>query len=193
MATFEQHTFGDLLEAIAARTPAPGGGAVAALTAALAAALARMVVRYGASDPASLSTLAGLGAAALRLADDDAAAFARLSALWKLDRNDPARRERWPGAVEAVIAAPQGVIDASLDMLRLLDRLSKTANPRLAGDLAIAAILAHAAAESAAWNVRANLPLLADPAEAARLAARMEDRLKEAKRLKGALSLPTPP
>ncbi len=184
---FKDRTFGDLLEAIAARTPAPGGGAVAALVAAMAAALARMVVRYGQADPASLRVLEDLGAAAVRLADDDAAAFTRLSGLFKLDRADQVRLAQWPGAVAAAIAAPQGVMDASLDILRLLERLSASANPRLAGDLAIAAILAQAAAEAAALNVRANLPLLADRAEADRLAEQTDELLEEARRLRGLL------
>ncbi|MEO7196744.1 MAG: cyclodeaminase/cyclohydrolase family protein, partial [Pseudonocardiaceae bacterium] len=39
-------TIGDFLDQLAARVPAPGGGAAAALSAAQAAALLSMVARY---------------------------------------------------------------------------------------------------------------------------------------------------
>ena len=44
-------TIGSALEAIAAKQPTPGGGAVASLTAALAAATARMVLHYSLGKP----------------------------------------------------------------------------------------------------------------------------------------------
>ncbi len=184
MDPIDQRTLGEILAAIAARTPAPGGGAAAALTAAMSAALVQMVVRYSAGQPdEDLASLERLGSDALRLADADARAFATLSRLWKLPRDDARRRAGWAGAVAAAIAAPRGVMQTALDTLKLLDRLSAIANANLRSDVAIAALLAVTSARSAAWNVRVNLPLVDDPEEAARIGAEVERTLEETDRL----------
>ena len=86
--TIGQTSVTDLVGAIAAKTPTPGGGAVAAITSALAAALGEMVVQYSRSRPSlaehehvhneALRTLADLQHSALLLADTDAEAFGQL-------------------------------------------------------------------------------------------------------------------
>lgn len=75
-------TVAGFLDALAARRPAPSGGAAAALTVASAAALTAMAARFARS--AELTGLAGpadeLRARLLRLADADAAAYAEVLA-----------------------------------------------------------------------------------------------------------------
>ena len=188
----DQQKVGELLDSIAARQPVPGGGAVAALTAALAAALGRMVVEYSRGKPSAagheafqdeaLSRLSGLQAAALALADADAEAFATLSGLWKLKPDDPRRRAEWAGAVAAAIDAPRRVMESSLEALDLLDRLSESTGANIRSDLAISALLARASTEAAACNARINLPLLQDPAEAERLEAETVEKIERAGR-----------
>ena len=95
----ESLNVGELIRSIGEKTPTPGGGAVAAMTAALAAALARMVVNFSvgkkslaqhaAQHETALRELEHHAAAALALADADARAYSNLNALWKLDKNDP--------------------------------------------------------------------------------------------------------
>jgi formiminotetrahydrofolate cyclodeaminase len=184
----EQQKVGDLLDSIAARQPVPGGGAVAALTAALSSALGRMVVEYSrgkksaagheAAHAEILSALTALQAAALALADADARAFTGLSGLWKLKPDDPRRRAEWAGAVAACIDAPNRVMDATLETLDCLERLSASVGANIRSDLAISALLAQAGAEAAACNVRINLPLLADAAAARRIEAETARRLE---------------
>jgi formiminotetrahydrofolate cyclodeaminase len=162
----------EFVEAVAAKQPTPGGGAVASIVAALAAALGRMVVNYSigrkslaahdALHQEALSSLRELTSRALELAEDDAKAYGRLNALWKLDERDPVRVQEMAGAVEAAIAAPHAVLHVCMETLRLLQQLCGTTNAMLASDLAMAAILAEAGARSAAWNVRINLPQLED-------------------------------
>lgn len=173
---------GDLLAAVAAKAPVPGGGAVAALIAGLGAALGEMVVNYSigrkslaeheALHAAVLTDLAALRERSLTLADDDARAYARLNELWRLDASDP-RRVDFDDAVRDAIAAPMGVVEAASSTMGALERLlalpdgPATTNRHLDSDLAMAAILALAAAEAAAWNVRINLPQVADEARRA--------------------------
>ncbi len=170
--TFADLRLADFLSAVAAKQPTPGGGAVASVVAALAAALGRMVVNYSvgkksltAHDPLhqeALRSLQELGTRAMRLAEEDAAAYGRLNTLWKLDKNDPRRITEFGSAVEQAIAAPHAVLHACMETLRLLQRLCGATSSSLGSDLAMAAILAEAGARSAAWNVRINLPLLED-------------------------------
>lgn len=192
-------TFRELLDEIAAKSPTPGGGAVAAITAALAAALAQMVVNYSigkkslaAHDLSNLTILQGLdetGRAALRLAQEDAEAYGRLNELWKLPEADPARQSAMPAAVEGAIQPPREMVAKSLEMLRDLEKLVKTTNPHLKSDLAIAALLANAAAQAAAWNVRINIPLLSDSQKGREMQSQLEADLSESERISRAIDL----
>lgn len=190
--TLESMTVDDLLSAIGARTPTPGGGAVASLTAAIGIALARMVLGYSegkkklaehavlhAEAAAALDTLR---ADAIALATADAEAYARLNDLWKLPEDDERRRRDFPDAVRAAIEAPHRIAECGLDTLRLLERLVGRTNRMLASDLAIAAILAEAAVRAAVWNVRINLPSLADEADRTALAETAGEQVQEARR-----------
>jgi formiminotetrahydrofolate cyclodeaminase len=56
---------------------------------------------------------------------------------------------------------------SALERLLALPEGPATTNRQLDSDLAMSAILALAAAESAAWNVRVNLPHVADEARRA--------------------------
>jgi len=177
-----------LVSALGARTPAPGGGAVAPIVAALGAAVARMVVNYSVGKKTllahddmhrqALARLLAISDRALALADADARAYAALNELMRLDADDARRRAGWDGAVAAAVAVPRDVIGLCLELLEHLQRLPGATSRTLASDLAIGAILADAAAHAAAWNVRVNLPHLtdADAAESIRrdLAAALE-------------------
>lgn len=170
--TFAEMRMSEFLDAVASKQPTPGGGAVASVVAALAGALGCMVLVYSqgkkslaehaASHQKALSSLGELGRRAMKLAEDDATAYARLNALWKLDKSDPKRLAEFPEAVEQAIAAPHAVLHVCMEILLQLRDLCGTTNTMLASDLAMAAILAEAGARSAAWNVRINLPLLDD-------------------------------
>ena len=167
-------TLSGFLAALADRTPTPGGGAVAAASLAIAGAIGHMAVAYsrGRSSLASfeslheeaLAALASLSPRALDLAEQDAAAYARLNKLLKLPEDDPKRAADWDEAVEAAISAPMAVMREADAVLELLERLVEATTPMLRSDLAVAAITAEAAARSANWNVRINLPSVSDVA-----------------------------
>jgi formiminotetrahydrofolate cyclodeaminase len=164
--------FGELLAAIAAKTPSPGGGAVASSTGAVGVALASMVVAYSVDRkslaqhrPALVNAAAALQharAAFLELAAADANAYAELNALMKLPATDSNRVAAWPGAVDRALGAPLEIARLAARTLDLLATLPAITNPHLRSDLAIAALLTDAAARSAWWNVVVNLPLVTD-------------------------------
>lgn len=185
-------TFGDLLAQIAAKTPAPGGGAVASAVGALGAALGSMVVAYSLGKKALANHQPALESAArsleraravmIELAQEDAAAYDRYTELSRLPETDPRRAAELPTVAALCLAAPQAAAATACDLLRLLEDLAPITNRHLRSDLAIAAILAESAARSAWWNVLVNLPNLPDAAERDRIAADVQSMLEEAAR-----------
>lgn len=176
-----------LLDAIAAREPTPGGGAVAAWIGATGAALGLMVVAYSIGrqaehEPALAESRRELEIAKtmfMRLGEEDAAAYSDLSGVLKLDKTDESRAERLAASVRRAIEVPSAVAATALNVLRLMERLGPMASPYLRSDLAVAAGAMEAAVNGAVWMVRANLPLVADSDERAALeatAAQWRDR-----------------
>ncbi|MBL1098367.1 cyclodeaminase/cyclohydrolase family protein [Streptomyces coffeae] len=167
---FARQPIGQFLDALAARVPAPGGGATAALHAAQAAALLSMVARYTTgkkySDDADL--VAGIidvaeaeRAAALRLASEDATAFTAVTGAYGMPRATPQDKERRSTAIAAALAAAAGppaeVIRVARSLVSLAEALLPVANPNVITDVAAAGEAARAAATTARLNVEINL------------------------------------
>ncbi|MBX3381359.1 MAG: cyclodeaminase/cyclohydrolase family protein [Phycisphaeraceae bacterium] len=165
-ASFADMRFADFLAAVAAKSPAPGGGAVASASGALAAALAQMVVNYSigkrdlAEQQEELRLAAGklerARALFLQLADEDAAAYSQLNALQKLPPGDARRAAELPEAERLAVQVPQSVAATAIDLLRHFEQLALITNRHLRTDLGIAADLAEATVRAALWNVRIN-------------------------------------
>ncbi len=167
--------FSQFLSQIAAKTPTPGGGAVACATGALAAALAGMVVSYSVGKKSLADHKADLERAAhtlentrsvfLELGEEDAAAYGLVNELMRLPEGDARRKNELPAAMKASIQVPMAAIAAAADLLRLCERLAPITNTQLHSDLGIAVTLAEAAAKASLWNVRVNAGVLGDEAE----------------------------
>lgn len=165
-------TITDFLDELSAKQPTPGGGAAAALTGATAAATASMVVSYSLgkkklaeheeSNQSSSEQLARARAMFLQLAQEDAEGYGVLNTLWSLDKDDPKRVKEWDGAVAGAIAPPRAMLALAVDLLIRIESIVATTNRMLKSDLGVAAVLAEAAARSAAWNIRINLSLVDD-------------------------------
>lgn len=201
MSPIETLTLTQLLDDLAAKTPAPGGGAVAGAVGALAGALGGMVVAYSEGKKSLAEHAEELEAAAKRLrmarsmmlalAHEDAQAYGLLTELKKLPEDDPRRVEQEPEVRAAVLGAPRATLAAAMDLLRLLESLVPITNKWLHSDLAVAAVLAEATARSAWWNVRVNLSL-ADDSERSGLVrdglASLEDARARRERIERACS-----
>ncbi len=191
-ATLASLPLGQLLDSIAAKTPAPGGGAVAGTVGALAGALGGMVVAYSSGKKsldafqdalaAAAASLANARTLMLRLADEDAAAYGLVNELSRLPESDQRRTRDLPAASLAAVQIPMAVVATSIDLLRHFDELTAITNPHLRSDLAIAAILAQATARAGRWNVVVNVARI-DPSAGARALADSASLLRVASSL----------
>jgi methenyltetrahydrofolate cyclohydrolase len=169
------------LDQLAARVPAPGGGATAALHAAQSAALLAMVARYsnGAKYDAELmnhvvTEADGIRYDALTLAEADAAAFGAVADSYKLPKDTPEQQQARSAAIAAATAGaaqpPADVVRLALLLVGLAEDLLPTGNRNVITDVAAAAEAARAAAVTAQVNIEVNLRGLKDPAVTAELA-----------------------
>jgi formiminotetrahydrofolate cyclodeaminase len=184
MKTMAEQTLTDFLAALAAPTPAPGGGAAAAISGATAAALVEMVAGLSikkspdgaeaALQQRTAAQMATLRAELLTLADDDAnayIAFIQAMRLPKVEEHErDARSRAMSAAAEHAAKVPLKTlraITAAAEAARLLTGRSLVS---AASDLDVALRFARAAGLSAAENVEANLPFIDDPETRATLA-----------------------
>lgn len=184
---------GDFCEALASEQPVPGGGAAAAVSAALAASLTAMVVRLSLDRPkyADFGDLHAQALAAsdaarsrfLQLADEDATAYAAYRAARSMPRETEAEKESREAATRdaARIATkvPLELVKACQAQVELVDRCAGRTNLYVASDLEVAALLLDSAARAAAANVRVNLPSIGDEGYASAVTAEVDQRLQQ--------------
>jgi formiminotetrahydrofolate cyclodeaminase len=183
----------DLLDRVAAPSPTPGGGSVAAVAGALGTALTQMVAglprtRHDSDEErAMLATVQGplaeLRARLLALADDDTAAFDRLMAAFRLpkasDADKAARKAAIQAATRDATTVPLQTAVACARVLDLLGTVAALGNPSASSDLLVAIGMLRAAADGAAANVRINLESLTDESFRADAATRIAAVLDE--------------
>jgi formiminotetrahydrofolate cyclodeaminase len=177
-------TIETFLAQLAARVPAPGGGATAGLHAAQAAALVAMVARYSdsakfadhADEIATITATADrLRENALDLAEEDAAAFTAVTTAYGLPKGTPdeavARSAAIAKALVTAAHVPAMVIAVAEQVLSLAEQLLPIGNRNVISDVAAAAEAARAAATTARVNVEINLGGIKDPANWGELAS----------------------
>ena len=167
-------TIAAFLDELAARVPAPGGGATAALHAAQAAALLAMVARYsnGPKYDAGLMNRVVTEADALRedalaLAEADANAFAAVAGAYRLPRateqETSARSASISSALAGAARPPADVVRTALLLVSLAEDLLPAGNRNVITDVAAAAEAARAAAITARLIIEINLKGITDP------------------------------
>jgi formiminotetrahydrofolate cyclodeaminase len=158
----------DYLDAIAAETPAPGGGSVAAVVTEMAAALAAMAARFSREhwDGAigAVAQAEALRKRASPLAEEDADAYEAVLAAQRMPKEiEPEVRNALIGETLSRAAdVPLRIAEVAADVAALGAEIAEQGNPNLRGDAAAAVLLCESAARVAANLVQINLSTTED-------------------------------
>ncbi len=181
-------TVQDFVTAAASEAPTPGGGAVAAVTAATGAALAEMVAnltigKKGYEDVKDVMVDLQQRAQVIRersleLAQADADAFGlfmnALALPKETDEEKAIRKEALQNAYKSAGSVPFEIGELANQIFDLADIAVQQGNTNLVTDGAIAAINARAAVRAAFLNVRINLMGIKDEAFNKEMREKME-------------------
>jgi glutamate formiminotransferase/formiminotetrahydrofolate cyclodeaminase len=156
--------------------PAPGGGSVAALAAAMSGALASMVANLTVGKKGykkvweEMKEVAAqaqhLKAAFLKAVDDDTRAFDAVMDAMRLPKKTEDDQRRRSEAIERAtkdaVEVPLGVLKRCREALPLVEAVAEKGNVNSLSDAGVAALSLRAAAGGALFNVLINLPGLSD-------------------------------
>ena len=173
---YVQGSIESYLDRLASVEPEPGGGSVAALVGALGAALVTMVTNLtlGKDKFAPVQDdMASIQAESERLRRElealvtlDAHAYGAVAAAMKLPRGDEAQRAERSRVLQAALKGaaevPLKVAQAAVEVAHLTLPAAEKGNPNGVSDAGVAVLLADAAAQSAALNVKINLAWIDD-------------------------------
>lgn len=190
---------GEFVELVAAGTPAPGGGSVAAYCGQLAAGLGRMVcnltagkAKFGAVEPRIIeirSHLELLSSKLNALIDEDAESFQHVMSAYKLPKTSEQeaaeRTLRINSALKGAISVPLETMRASLEVIRLLEELARIGNPNALSDVASAAQVGKAAINAAYYNVAVNVQSISSTDETDSLTLTAREMIGEAETIAG--------
>jgi len=168
-------TVGSFVAEAGAKTPTPGGGAIAALGGALGVSMALMAARFTTGKKkfaavaqeieGAIAKLETLSARLLDLVDADRSAYSAVSDAYALPKDteeqQAARKEAVRAACVNGAKPPEGTLSACREALDIVARLAEIANPMLLSDVGVAAEMLAAAAGSAFLNVRENAKVIA--------------------------------
>jgi glutamate formiminotransferase/formiminotetrahydrofolate cyclodeaminase len=177
--TSEGTTVGAFFDQVAAGTPTPGGGTVAAFVGALASCLAVMVAnltigkkKYVVSDGAMREMKARAEAARrdlLALARADSEAFEAVLRAGRLPQATPTEQAtREKALAEAMMGAakvPLRTAEACLEVAGMAREAARLGNVQAASDAGVAGLMAVAAGQGALLNVEINLKSMGPEAD----------------------------
>ncbi|MDD4309882.1 MAG: cyclodeaminase/cyclohydrolase family protein, partial [Candidatus Cloacimonetes bacterium] len=173
LVSMKLDAFCDLLSTDA---PAPGGGSVAALCAAMSGALSAMVANltiakkgYEQVQEEALA-IAPLGQEiklkAIECIDRDTDAFYAMMDAMRLPKKTDAeadfRNSQMELSTQAAITAPLATLRLALDALQLANRIAKIGNTNALSDAGVAALTALCAAKAANYNILINIAGITD-------------------------------
>lgn len=192
-------TIEQFLERVGSGEPVPGGGSVAALSAALSASLSEMVARLTLGkkdDPALDERMSALIDAASRLrtslagdVDRDSDAYASVMKAYRMPKgSDPeqnARKAAIQAALKDASLVPFSVAEAGITLLKLSRTAVSEGKSSAITDGLVAAMTARTAVIGALYNVRINLASVSDAAFREDIAGRADALEKEAVEMEG--------
>ena len=178
------------LQALADKTPTPGGGSVAAIVGGLASAQLRMTIAYtlgrkkfAAVEPLMLSAAAAVDQLTTefqQLMQQDAAAYEALAGFLRIPPERRAQEAGFPAAAQQAVEVPLQCARAARRLIDYAASIADKINPQLISDLGVAVSLSGAVLACCELNVRVNLPILPDKIAAAACAQEMHQLRRHA-------------
>jgi formiminotetrahydrofolate cyclodeaminase len=164
MAALADRTVAQLLDDVAERTPAPGGGSCSATVSALGAGLVEMAAAFAvARDPDDAraaeihARAAQLRADALALAEEELSVYAAVLEAMRLPKDTPGRAERVDAALSDATDSPLAIARAAGEIAALAAEIAVLGNLHLRGDALAGGLLADGACRAALQLVALNL------------------------------------
>ncbi|HIJ55700.1 MAG TPA: cyclodeaminase/cyclohydrolase family protein [Deltaproteobacteria bacterium] len=168
----------ELLDKTASSDPVPGGGSIAALSAAAAAGLAEMVANltvgkkgYEAVEEemkAVAAKMRPLREKFLKDMDRDADAYNEVFSSFKMPKRTEEEKEKRQKAIQEGLkhaaSVPLGVAEDAFSILGLVRTVIAKGNKNAVTDGAVSAMMARTAVLSALYNVKINLGSIKDEA-----------------------------
>jgi formiminotetrahydrofolate cyclodeaminase len=182
---------------VASRSPAPGGGSVAALAGALGAALTTMVCRLTIGKKQYARVESDLRKVEeyskdirdrfLELVDKDSDAFDAVMDAMRLPEDSSEQKSAKDKASHEAnlraIQVPLEVMDLAVSVLPKTLEVAQKGNINSISDVGVAGMMLRSALEGAAMNVMINLPNFADKTKATEFKSQMETQLATGKKL----------
>ncbi len=195
MSDLTQLSCQEFLHRLASNAPTPGGGGGAAMAGALAVALTSMVgnltvgkekfAEHEAEVQNILAKAEALRMQMLNLVNADAEVFDSFMVCYRLpkatDEEKLARTQAIQKAAKAAAEVPFKIAEASLEVMKLAERIAVIGNPGAITDAAVSSIMARAALRSAVYNVVVNLKLIKDEVYNQDMYAKLDALQNEAK------------
>ncbi len=179
----------EFLDTLSAGRPTPGGGSVAALAGALAAALGVMACRIGPSKQPSIQEsehggqslsmieqrLLELRARFQGLVQADAEAYERVLQAYRLPKTEPGRANAISAGLQAATEIPLETATLAMETMTLLRELRPRVKPAVSTDLEVGIRMGIAAIEGARANVLANVQSQTNQDIVAAASAKLKD------------------
>ena len=186
-------TIGNFAELVAAGTPTPGGGSVAAYCGMLAASLGRMMCNITMGKPKynavenRLSEIAGdlegLSERLRELIAEDADSFEAVLRAYRMPKETEQEKTERAAAIQislqTAVDVPFETAQRSFEVLALLDELADIGTPNALSDVAVGAQLAQVSIRGASYNVCVNLDSLADRDAAEKTRQEIDDLVRQ--------------
>ena len=173
MAAYSDHTLSDLLDEVAAQSPAPGGGCSAAWTAGLAAGLVEMSASFTLARPRyagvhhrmlDVRKQATLARRRLvELAEEDGSNYEPVLAALRLPEKHRDREQRLDEARSNAAETPLAIAEAAAEIAELAAETARVGSEHLRGDAITGALLAEGACRASGRLVEINLAGRVDP------------------------------
>jgi len=187
----------DFVDEVSRKSPAPGGGSVAALSGSLAAALSSMVSiltykkkKYSEHEKEHIEL--GTKSQEIKdrlkiLVDEDTNAFNLLREAGKLPKKTKEQKEERKKVMEEATKyaaeVPLKIMSNCIEALKIADRVSEIGNINSISDVGVAGCMGKAGAEGAYLNVKINLSGIKDEKFKKEILQKADKKLEEAKKV----------